>query len=733
MSANAGDKSSQWQVGELLIKEGFIKADDLEKALKIQRAEETDLSIGKILVDMGHITEDQLANLNNHPEFQENIGKLAVEKGMVDAKQLAECLKNRRLNETIGERLFRKGTITDDDLAVLKHTPQDVKLGELALKLGMIDEKDLEKTRKIKGSPRTIGEILCDLKLVDPPDLNHVLQRYNKLLTFGEILRKQGIIDETKLKTALQEQRHRAEKLGGIMVQKKFITADQLYAALSRQYNIPFEKLDGFAIEDKQKYMLSSIVGRRYAEKHLILPLYIQGNKLTLAVSNPENTRVLQELKPVYSHLQMNCVLITEEKLEELYESLYGRLLKGPKTGLEQKVEPEDLDRMEIDLEEADGQLDKAAPYGISDMEAEEVVNFIIKYGIVNNASDIHIEQDRQAARLRYRMDGVLQTLKLKWLDEKLQEMVAAIISRIKVMSNLDITERRIPQDGVFRVNYFDKEKRQRFDLDFRVATCPAIVGENISIRILDSRKANVGMNRLGHSSHVLDPLMQLLKSSAGMVLVSGPTGSGKSSTLYSILQYIYHPGIKIITAEDPIEYSFPGIMQTQIKPKINLTFARLLRSFLRLDPDVILVGEMRDEETAKIGFDAAQTGHLLLSTIHTNDSFSAISRLLDLGVEHNQMASSLMCVLAQRLVRRICNSCREKYTPEESEWEILFEKFPADLRFYKGKGCDSCDYTGYNGRALISELMVVDRDVAQVLNKGGVKMKQKKCCSKAV
>jgi type II secretory ATPase GspE/PulE/Tfp pilus assembly ATPase PilB-like protein len=228
-----------------------------------------------------------------------------------------------------------------------------------------------------------------------------------------------------------------------------------------------------------------------------------------------------------------------------------------------------------------------------------------------------------------------------------------------------------------------------------------------------------VGLEYLNHSAHVLEPFKAALKSSAGMVLVSGPTGSGKTSTLYGALMHINHPGIKIITAEDPIEYSFPDIMQTQIKPKINLTFAKLLRSFLRFDPDIILVGEMRDKETASIGFDAALTGHLLLSTIHTNDAVSAVTRLLDLGIEYNQMASSLMAVLAQRLVRTICPVCKKAYTPKKEEWVLLFEKYPEHLTFYTGEGCEECKFTGYKGRTLISEIFVVDRNISLAMNRG--------------
>ena len=710
------------KIGELLVREGLVKQADVAKAMGIQRQEaaQAQLPLGILLVKKGYLTQEDLQKLLEHPELRTSIEAMALDGGLVDADQMALCKRSRGPGEEIGDALVRKGCITGQDLKTLKQKQLGaLKLGELALHQGMIDRGQLEEVLAFKQASRTLGEILCFLNLISPADLNYVLQKYNKQLKLGEILLKQGIISEDQLKLSLKEQRHRAEPLGTIMLQNKFISVGQLYRALSKQYNLPFQALEGFAFEPGQKNSLASIVGSKYAEKNHLIPLTLEGSLLTVAVSNPESLRIIQELRSVYTHLRMNCVLVTEEKLAELFGTLYGKPLESLKLDPEKKGAAERVDLLEIEIDERDGRIEKEAPYGISDMEAEEIVNFIIKYGILNGASDIHIEQDRKGAKLRYRLDGMLQTLKLKWLDEKIQEMVGAIISRIKVMSNLDIAERRMPQDGVFRVNYFDKDAKKNFDLDFRVATCPAIVGENITIRILDSRKANVGLNSLGHSPHVLDPLKRLLKSSAGMVLVSGPTGSGKSSTLYSALQYIYNPGVKIITAEDPIEYSFPGIMQTQVNPKIQLTFSRLLRSFLRLDPDVILVGEMRDAETARIGFDAAQTGHLLLSTIHTNDSFGAITRLLDLNVEYNQMASSLMGVLAQRLVRKICPICRERCVPVEEEWSLLFRDYPDNLTFYRGTGCSACDFTGYNGRSLISELLVIDRDISHSLNRG--------------
>ncbi|MFO7965034.1 MAG: ATPase, T2SS/T4P/T4SS family [Desulfobacterales bacterium] len=722
MDNPGAETAGSMSIGELLIKEGLVKKKEVEKALLIQEEEsrKRGVPLGEILIQMNKITREQLNFLLDHKELKNNIGEFIIEKGYMDEDELNACLFNKSPDESVGDCIVNRGYLSKGDLAELQqYQTGGKKLGELAVKLKMISQKDLEEALAQKGSVRTLGEILNDLNLVSSMDLNRVLKKYNKQLRLGEILLKQGLIDEEKLNAALREQRHSAEPLGNILLGNTFITVDQLYTALSKQYNLLYKRLDDFSYNEMQKQSLSSIVTQKYAEKHLIIPLSIEGNRLTLAVSLPENLKVIQELGSVYSHLKMQCVLITDKKFIELYETLYNKPLQSYRLSSHSEITREDVDRMNIDLESVNETVSKDAPYGVLDMEADEVVNFIIKYGIINGASDIHIEQDRQGAKLRYRFDGVLHPLNLKWLDDKIRKMIPAIISRIKVMSNLDIAERRIPQDGVFRINFFDREKNQKVDLDFRVATCPAIVGENVTIRILDPRNAKVDMDSLGHAPHVLDPLKQLLKSSAGMILVSGPTGSGKTSTLYSALQYVYNPGIKIITAEDPIEYSFPGIMQTQTKPKIGLTFARFLRSFLRLDPDVILVGEVRDEETARIAFDAAQTGHLLLSTIHTNDSFSAITRLLDLQIEYNQIASSLMGVLAQRLVRKICPFCRKKYIPTEDEWGLVYPSFPADATFYIGEGCDQCDFTGYKGRTLISEMLIINREIANALHRG--------------
>ncbi len=723
MSKDKKREQPPLKIGELLVKEGYVRPSDIDKALEIQKkeAETAEQPIGKILLQQGAIGKEQLKSLLEHPCQRKLLGAMALESGLITQSQLDESLKISKDDEKVGEVLVQKGYLRQDQVTRLLYKQiGSQRIGDLALKFGMIDETALEAALDVQRSKRTIGGILCDLNLITANDLNHVLQKYRKLQKFGEILVEKKYITQAQLDAALAEQSKAGVPLGEILVNRRLITEDELQLTLSKQYNIPYEKLEEIRIDDAKIGPLISIVGQRYAENNLILPLRQEGNLLILAISDPERAKALQDLKTVYSHLQMRCVLITRARFGELFEALYGETLEDSIASNVATSRPESLDGFQINLsDEADEKEGRSTAYGMSSMEVEQIVNFIIKYGIMNDASDIHIEQDRSGAKLRFRIDGMLQRFREKGLDEKLHEMASAIISRIKVISNLDIAERRIPQDGVFRVSYFDKGRNKDVDLDFRVATCPAIVGENITIRILDSRKAKVGLENLNHSRDVLEPFMRLLKSSAGMVLVSGPTGSGKSSTLYGALQYIYNPSIKIITAEDPIEYSFPGIMQTQVHQKIGLTFARLLRSFLRLDPDVILVGEMRDEETSAIGFDAAQTGHLLLSTIHTNDAVAAVSRLADLNIDRSQMASSLLGVLSQRLCRQICYNCMVSYTPEEDEWRPFYHAYPNQLSFYKGEGCEACGFTGYKGRVLISELFEVTRDVSLALSRG--------------
>ncbi len=712
---------SPLKIGDLLVSEGYAKVKDIEKALKQQEEEKKSakLPLGKLLVKLGYISEDDLEEALNHPNLRKNIGSLAIEKGYITKDELAEALNKKLPGQMIGEVLVKLGMLSNDDLGnLLKEQISSPKIGHVLVDLKLITENDLQNALRRQKITRTLGEILCEMNVVSIYDLNYVLEKYNKQGEISDILLRLGFISDSIVNEAKREQAGTSESLEKIMLRKKFITSEQLQIAYSKRYNLPYMPLNDFSYNPSEKNELVNVIKQKYAEKNLVLPVSLMNKELQVAICRPIKHNFIDELRSLYPNLSISCCFITEEKFDELFELLYSKKIKLDESEVDDTEETMDVNFMDFEFDEtlADDD-DKPYARGYQDMEAEEVVNYIIKYGIVHNASDIHIEQDRKGPKLRFRIDGVLEETKIDWLRRRIKEKAGAIISRIKVMSNLDIAEKRLPQDGVFRINFYDTAKKDKFDIDFRVATCRAIVGENVTIRILDSRKANVGLENLQHSPHVLDPMKRLLKSSAGMVLVSGPTGSGKSSTLYGALLHVYSPGVKIITAEDPIEYSFPGIMQTQIQPKIGITFPRLLRSFLRSDPDIILVGEMRDSETAQIGFDAAQTGHLLLSTIHTNDSISAVSRLLDLEIDHAQIASCLLAVVAQRLLRKICPFCKKEYIPSEDEWRVIFDSYPSHLNFFQGAGCESCNFTGYKGRTLISEIFVIDKEISAAIS----------------
>ncbi len=712
-------KDKELRTGELLIREGFLSKKDLEKALKIQQeeAKEASLPFERLLAKKGFLNASQMHILKGHPDLRKRIGQMVVEHEIVDPEKVKETLRSKNKNNRLGQSLVEKGLIHKELLDQLIDEQKDaLTVGELAVKLKMMREIDLVRALTYKRNQRTIGEILCDNETIRPEDLSLALKKYNKRKEVGQILIQQGMISKKQFQSIMIEHRHSKERIGTFLVIKGLISYDQLYNALSHQYNTPYKKLDNFSYDLIQRNDLIKFVSEKYARRNILIPLRLKEKELLLGITYPEGFTAIDDLKLIYRNLNMKAIFINEEKFQILFTTLYDKNFEfesDPYSELDKPSENINLfDYQKLNV------LDKNQPtnvYSGTETATKKIVDFIINYGVTNGASDIHLEQDRKAVKLRYRIDGICQENTIPWLEEKLTEKPEAIISRIKVMSSLDISERRIPQDGVFRASY--NEGNKTYDLDFRVATCPAIVGENITIRILDSRKAGHGLNNLGHDKIVLDPLKKLVQSSAGMILVCGPTGSGKSSTLYAILKYINGPEIKIITAEDPIEYSFPGIMQTQVNSKIDLSFARLLRSFLRLDPDVILVGEIRDNETASIGFDAAQTGHLLLSTLHTIDSVSAITRLLDLGIDHNQIASNLIGVLSQRLVRQNCTKCSRAYKPRRNEWNMFFKNYPEHITFYKGIGCKACNFSGYNGRALVSEMLDISQEMTLAIS----------------
>ncbi|MBI4620331.1 MAG: Flp pilus assembly complex ATPase component TadA [Desulfobacterales bacterium] len=716
------DKGSNLRIGEILLKKGIITEEQIQKALKIQKEERelAELALGQIMVKKGLLTDSQVEQLSAHPDLRRRLGDMAVLKGLVERKELEKAFSESSSSIPIGKLMVSKGLITEEQRQeLLREQINSPDIAALAVKLGFINEREMKKYLRIKQSPRLLGEILCEQNFISPFELNNVLKQYGKSIGIDKIILNDGLVSKEELDSSLKMVNGDPLSLGNILISKKLLSKDQFLESLAKHLGIKYLTLEGFEYDEKSKDILSGLINSKYAEKNQIIPISINKNEITIALTKPSSIGIIQEIKKIFSHLEVSCVLVSEDKFGELFKSLYN--LKP--AGIVETTD-DDLRKageiFQIDSGE-DSEEGRISPYHVDrkDVETEELVNFIVKYAILNRASDIHIERDREGPRVRYRIDGVMQEPNLPWLKAKLKEKIAAIISRIKVISDLDIAEKRLPQDGVFRVNYYNRSTKQKFDIDFRVATCRAIVGENVIIRILDSRKADNSLYTVGFSPDTLERLEPLLKSSSGMILATGPTGSGKTSTLYALLKYLYKPEVTIITAEDPIEYSFPGIMQTQAYPKIGLTFSRLLRSFLRLDPDIILVGEMRDEETAKIGFDAAQTGHFFLSTLHTNDAIQAIRRLLDLKIDYGQISASLKGILAQRLVRKICPHCIEEYKPDEIEWGVLFDREPKHLKFYRGEGCETCFFSGYKGRTVISELFVIDKEISYRLSRG--------------
>lgn len=712
--------TQEFKTGELLVREGYLSSEDLNKALKIQQHErkEASLPIEDLLVHKGFLNLSQMKILKEHPDLRKKLGQMVLEQETIGAEAVKDAIQNKDKETKLGQSLVEKGYLDADVLDKLI-TEQDeaLNIGELAVKLQMVKEIDLVRALSFKNYQRTIGEILCENSFIRPEDLTHALEKYNKRLEIGEILIRQGMIDRKQFQAVVRKQSHSRDRIGRFLVKRGLISNHQLYHALSTQYNIPYNDLESFLYNQMQKNVLIKFVSEKYSRRNVLIPLTLRGDELMVGITYPEGLNAVEELKRIYLNLKMSVVFIDEEKFQLLFTYLYDKDLEASEIGIDNIQDKSAETRLFGYKELKPFVEDKStAVFSGTETATKKIVDFIINYGVSQGASDIHVEQDRKGVKLRYRIDGICQDHDVGWLKEKLANKPEAIISRIKVMSNMDISERRIPQDGVFRATYQESNDK-RFDLDFRVATCPAIVGENLTIRILDSRKAGLTLDNLNHSKIVLDPLKKLIKSSSGMILVSGPTGSGKSSTLNGILHHIHGPEIKIITAEDPIEFSFPGIMQTQVNNKIDLTFARLLRSFLRLDPDVILVGEIRDKETARISFDAAQTGHLLLSTIHTIDSVAAITRLLDLGIDHNQIASNLIGVVSQRLVRRNCIKCSRQYKPPKKEWRLFFKEYPSHITFYKGVGCKACKFTGYSGRTLVSELFDITNEMTLAIS----------------
>lgn len=508
----------------------------------------------------------------------------------------------------------------------------------------------------------------------------------------GELLVSDNVLTQEDLETALQKQEQDGSSLGRIVIDMGLASEWEMAAALGKQLNVPFITLSHYEIDPQILASIPPDIVRRYQ----IVPVDRTGDTLTVALSDPSNIFLLDELK-LLTKCNIVPVISFESDIKEAIDRYYGDD-EGSMDEMLKDLSDEEIETVhQNEVEEIGGEDDLTEDISIQadDAPVIQLVNMVVSEAIKARASDIHIEPMEKSLRVRYRIDGVLQEMTPP--PKKFQN---AIISRIKILSELDIAERRLPQDGRFKVRMNNKM------IDFRVSTLPAVFGEKVVIRILDRSSLLVNMTDLGFEPTILSSFEEMIRMPWGKILVTGPTGSGKSTTLYSALNTINDPRKNIMTIEDPVEYQLRGINQVQARPDIGLTFANALRSFLRQDPDIILVGEIRDLDTAEIAVKAALTGHLVLSTLHTNDAPSTINRLTNMGVEAFLVMASVLCSLAQRLVRRVCDACKEELrpTPEMLAAVGMAQDFEGVL--HVGRGCERCHGTGYRGRVALFELM---------------------------
>lgn len=563
----------------------------------------------------------------------------------------------------------------------------------------------------------------------------------------GEILVRENLITSQQLREALDYQRGNGGRLGSNLIKLGIISDEVITSVLSRQYGVPSINLELFQIEEETVKLISQEVAMKYT----VLPISKVGATLTMAMADPTNVFAMDDIK-FMTGLNVEPVIASEAAIQEAIAEYYSsskeldlanielendfskissKLSRGKKAIVNGngsdakpgKLSDSDLDvsldgfefgadTEELEVVEENDEIDLAELAKASeDAPVVRLVNVLLVDSLRRGASDIHIEPYEKDFRIRFRIDGLLYDVM-----HPPMKMRDALISRLKIMAKLDISEKRLPQDGRIKIKVkIDNRSRE---LDFRVSTLPTLFGEKVVLRLLDKEKLMLDMTKLGFEEESLEKFKRNISKPYGMVLVTGPTGSGKTNTLYSALQSLNTDDTNIMTAEDPVEFNLKGINQVQMKEQIGLNFAAALRSFLRQDPNIVLVGEIRDFETAEIAIKAALTGHLVLSTLHTNDAPSTVSRMVNMGIEPFLVATSVNIIQAQRLIRRICSECKEEQDiPNEALVEIGFtEEDAEEIQIYKGKGCQRCNDTGYKGRVGLFEVMEITDELRELI-----------------
>ncbi|MFQ5877879.1 MAG: type IV-A pilus assembly ATPase PilB [Acidobacteriota bacterium] len=535
----------------------------------------------------------------------------------------------------------------------------------------------------------------------------------------GEMLIKAGLLTPQRLQEALEYQKTNGGKLGFNLVKLGFVKEDEITRVLSQQYGVPAINLSKIEIDDTVVKLIPSEV----AQKYLIMPVSRTGATLTIAMVDPTNVFAMDDIKFMTGY-NVEPVVASELAIKEAIDRYYGSIhALELKKVMDEMARDEQADQnLELLEEEEEVDLQKLEA-ATEEAPVVRLVNLILTDSIKRGASDIHIEPYEKDFRVRFRIDGVLYEIMQPPM--KLRD---AITSRIKIMAKLDISEKRLPQDGRIKIKM--KLQGKNREMDYRVSVLPTLFGEKIVLRLLDKENLMLDMTRLGFEMESLSKFEKAIFKPYGMVLVTGPTGSGKTNTLYSSISRVNTPETNIMTAEDPVEFNLHGINQVQMKEQIGLNFAAALRSFLRQDPNIILVGEIRDFETAEIAVKAALTGHLVLSTLHTNDAPSTINRLMNMGIEPYLVATSVHLICAQRLVRRLCKECKEEVSmPQQALLDIGFApEEVADVKLYKGRGCATCNNTGYKGRVGLYEVMEIGDGLREMILTGAssVELKNK-------
>jgi type IV pilus assembly protein PilB len=517
----------------------------------------------------------------------------------------------------------------------------------------------------------------------------------------GDQLVHEQLITREQLQQALDDARANGTRIGYSLVKLGFLGESDLVRALARQHRVPAVDLERVRLDQR----ILKLIPAEFAAKHQVLPLRRVGRTLTVAMSNPTDLGVIDDLK-FLTRLDIEAVIAGDFTLKRIVEREY----ESSDEKINELLKQFDQDEVELVAEEQEEVSVASLQQAVEEAPVVKLINGILTDAVHRGASDIHFECYEKDIRVRYRIDGVLQEIMRPPI-----KMRAALISRFKILSDLNIAERRVPQDGRLKLRFGKRV------IDFRVSTLPTLFGEKIVLRILDKGNLSLDLETFGMEPKAEADFMKAIMNPYGMVLVTGPTGSGKTTTLYSALSKINTPEVNIMTAEDPVEYNLHGINQVQVRTDVGMTFAAALRAFLRQDPNIIMVGEIRDLETGSIGIKAALTGHLVLSTLHTNDAPSTITRMVDMGIEPFNVASAVNLITAQRLVRRICSNCKEEAEYPEEYLKVggISEDDIRNTTFYRGKGCDQCGGSGYRGRQGLYEVMAMSPTLRRMILQG--------------